>query len=54
VATVLPAILVGTGGTNLPAFIGVAMVLVAAGLLASALPVRRALRLDPTSALQAE
>jgi putative ABC transport system permease protein len=53
-ATILPAMLVGTGGTSLPAFVGVAIVLIAAGLLASALPARRALRLDPTIALQAE
>jgi putative ABC transport system permease protein len=54
VAALLPAMLVGTGGTNLAAFVGVAIVLIAAGLLASALPARRALRLDPTIALQAE
>jgi putative ABC transport system permease protein len=54
VATFLPAMLVGSVGTNLPAFVGVAIVLIAAGLLASALPARRALRLDPTIALQAE
>ncbi len=54
VATFLPAMLVGTGGAHVPAFVGVAIVLIAAGLLASALPARRALRLDPTIALQAE
>jgi predicted permease len=54
IATLLPAMLVGTGGANVPAFVGVAIVLVAAGLVASALPARRALRLDPTIALQAE
>jgi putative ABC transport system permease protein len=54
VATVLPAFLVGTGGGNLLAFAGVAVVLVAAGVLASAVPARRAMRLDPTTALQTE
>jgi len=46
--------LVGIGGANVPAFIGVAIALMTAGLAASALPARRALRLDPTIALQAE
>ena len=54
VATILPAMLVGIGGANVPAFIGVAIALMTAGLAASALPARRALRLDPTIALQAE
>jgi ABC-type antimicrobial peptide transport system permease subunit len=54
VATVLPAILVGTGSTNFLAIAGVAVVLVTAGLVASAVPARRAMRLDPTTALQAE
>ena len=54
VATVLPAILVGTGGANLLVFAGVAVVLVAAGVVASAVPARRAIRLDPVTALQAE
>jgi predicted permease len=54
VTTILPAMLVGSGGTNLPAYIVVAVVLVTAGLLASALPARRALRVDPTVVLQAE
>ena len=54
-ATILPAMLVGTGGgANLLAFTAVAVVLVAAGVAASALPARRALRLDPTIALQSE
>jgi len=55
VATILPAMLVGTGsGANLLAFTAVAVVLVVAGVAASALPARRALRLDPTIALQSE
>ena len=54
VATVLPAFLVGTGSANLLAFAAVVIVLMVAGLVASAVPARRALRLDPTTALQAE
>ena len=55
VATILPAMLVGTGGrANLLAFTAVAVMLVGAGVAASALPARRALRLDPTIALQSE
>jgi len=54
VATVLPAILVGTGGGSPLAFAVVAVVLVAAGLTASAVPARRAIRLDPVKALQTE
>jgi ABC-type antimicrobial peptide transport system permease subunit len=54
VATILPAILVGTGGPNPFAFIAVAVVLIAAGVLASVLPARRAMRLDPVTVLQAE
>ena len=54
VATVLPAMLVGTGGANPFVFAGVAVVLVAAGVVASAVPARRAIRLDPVAALQAE
>jgi ABC-type antimicrobial peptide transport system permease subunit len=54
VATVLPAVLVGTGGANPFVFAGVAVVLVAAGLAASAAPARRAMRVDPVTALQAE
>jgi putative ABC transport system permease protein len=54
IATVLPAMLVGTGGANRLAILGVAIVLVAVGIAASAVPARRAMRLDPTTALQAE
>jgi predicted permease len=54
VATVLPAFLVGTGSVRLFAFAVVVIALVAAGLLASAVPARRAMRLDPVAALQSE
>ena len=54
VATILPAFLVGTGGANVFVFVGVAVVLVAAGVAASAVPARRAMRLDPVTALQTE
>jgi predicted permease len=54
VATILPAFLVGAGRPNVFAFIGVAAVLVAAGVAATAVPARRALRLDPVAALQSE
>jgi ABC-type antimicrobial peptide transport system permease subunit len=54
VATILPAVLVGTGGANLWAFAAVAVLLTLSGLVASAVPARRALRLDPVAALQTE
>jgi putative ABC transport system permease protein len=54
VATVLPAMLVGTGGAEPLVFTAVAMALAAVGVIASAIPARRAMRLDPTVALQAE
>jgi ABC-type antimicrobial peptide transport system permease subunit len=54
VATVLPAMLVGPGGADPVAFAAVAALLVAVGVAASAIPARRAMRLDPVAALQAE
>jgi hypothetical protein len=54
VARVLPAFLVGTGSPNLVAFAVVAALFLAVGVLASALPARRATRLDPVTALQTE
>ena len=54
VATVLPALLVGTGRPSPLIFAGVALLLLATGVAASAIPARRAMRLDPVSALQAE
>ena len=54
VGILLPAMLVGTGGVDVVVFAGVAAVLVAAGVLASAVPARRAMRLDPVTALQAD
>jgi ABC-type antimicrobial peptide transport system permease subunit len=46
--------LVGTGGANPFAFAGVALLLLGVGLAAGAVPARRAMRLDPVTALQAE
>jgi putative ABC transport system permease protein len=54
VATALPAILVGTGGANLLGFGAVVIVLIGAGIVASAVPARRAIRLDAAAALQAD
>jgi putative ABC transport system permease protein len=54
VATIIPAFLVGTGGTDLVAFAAVAVLMAASGIVASAVPARRAIRLDPVTALQSE
>jgi hypothetical protein len=54
VARVLPAFLVGTGNASLFAFAVVAALFLAVGILASAVPARRAMRLDPVTALQTE
>jgi putative ABC transport system permease protein len=54
VTAMLPAFLVGAGNTNLVAFAVVATVFLVVGVLASAVPARRALRLDPVTALQTE
>jgi ABC-type antimicrobial peptide transport system permease subunit len=54
VATVLPAFLVGTGGANPTLFAVAVVALVAAGLIASAIPARRAVKLDPIAALQVD
>jgi ABC-type antimicrobial peptide transport system permease subunit len=54
IATILPAMLVGTGGGSYLAFAGVATVLLTAGIAASAVPARRAMQLDPTTALQSD
>jgi putative ABC transport system permease protein len=54
IATVLPAILVGTAGADPLVFAAVAVALVTVGVAASAIPARRAMRLDPVAALQAE
>ena len=54
IAAVLPAFLVGSGGGNCLVLAGVVTLLVAAGITASTVPARRAMRLDPTAALQSE
>lgn len=54
VSAALPAFLVGTHGVSPAVFAGVVVLLAAAGLVASAVPVRRAIRLDPVAALQAD
>lgn len=54
VARALPRILVGPDGANPLVLTGVVGLLIAAGLVATALPARRALRIDPTVTLQAE
>jgi predicted permease len=54
VARILPGILVGPDDANLSELAAVIVLLSAAGLLATAVPARRALRIDPTVTLQAE
>jgi ABC-type antimicrobial peptide transport system permease subunit len=54
VARILPALLVGAGGGSVLVFAGVALVLLAVGVVASAIPARRATRLDAVAALQTE
>jgi putative ABC transport system permease protein len=54
VSTVLPASVFGSEGLDPLLLAGIAAVLVAAGLTASAVPARRALRVDPIATLRAE
>jgi predicted permease len=54
IASILPAVLVGTNGVDPLVFAAVASVLVIVGVVASAIPARRALRLDAATALQTE
>jgi putative ABC transport system permease protein len=54
IATILPAFLVGASGTSPLAFAAVIVLLAASGIVASAVPARRATRLDPVAALQGE
>ena len=54
VSTVLPASLFGSEGLDPLLLAGIAAVLVAAGLTATAVPARRALRVDPMTTLRAE
>jgi predicted permease len=54
VATLLPSMLVGTSGADPLMFAAMAVLLVLVGLAASAVPVRRAMRLDPLAVLRAE
>jgi hypothetical protein len=54
VSTVLPASLFGAEGLDPLLLAGIAALLVAAGLTASAVPARRALRVDPITTLRAE
>jgi ABC-type antimicrobial peptide transport system permease subunit len=54
VATVLPAIVAGTGGANPLILIGVAMLLLVVGIAACVIPGLRATRLDPVAALRAD
>ena len=54
VSRVLPGMLVGTGAASAVAIGGVALLLLAVGLVAGTVPARRAIRVDPVTVLQAE
>jgi putative ABC transport system permease protein len=54
VSRALPAVLAGTGGADPVTLIAVSVLLAAVGLLAAVIPARRALRLDPVTALRTE
>jgi putative ABC transport system permease protein len=54
ISRILPAQLTGAVGTDPLTFGAVAVVLVLAAMVASSLPARRAVRLDPVAALRAE
>jgi ABC-type antimicrobial peptide transport system permease subunit len=54
VARILPAVLAGTPGADPAVLAAVASMLLASGLIACVVPARRALRLDPLTALRAE
>jgi predicted permease len=54
VASVLPAILVGSRPWNLLVWAGAILMLVTAAAVASAIPARRAVRLDPVASLRAD
>jgi putative ABC transport system permease protein len=54
ISRVLPSDLTGTAGSDPLTFAAVAALLVAAALIASSLPVRRALKLDPMTALRTD
>jgi len=54
VTRALSRLLFGVGPTDPATFTGVALVLIVTGLLASYLPARRAMRIDPARALQVE
>jgi ABC-type lipoprotein release transport system permease subunit len=47
-------VLVGPGGASPIVLVGVVVLLIAAGLVATAVPARRAIRVDPTVTLQTE
>jgi putative ABC transport system permease protein len=54
VATVLPAMVAGTGGANPLTLIGVAMLLLVVGIAACVIPGLRATQLDPIAALRSD